>query len=111
MIRIPQPFWPDPDSRFIIPVPELFGLVGSGSETMAGSDMYNLLTTLCEDQASNAIRIPQPIWPDPDSRLIIPVPDPWPEPTCIIYYLPYVKTRQATRFGFRNLLGLVGSGF
>jgi hypothetical protein len=24
-------------------------------------------------------------WSDPDSRFIIPIPDPWPDPTCIIY--------------------------
>jgi hypothetical protein len=46
--------------------PEVFGLVGSGfwinhpdSGFMAGSDVYNLLTTVREDQASNPIRIPQ----------------------------------------------------
>jgi hypothetical protein len=72
-----------------IRIPQLFGLVGSGfwinhpdSGSMAGSDMFILLSTIREDQASNPIRISQILaWSDPDSRFIIPVPDPWLYPT------------------------------
>jgi hypothetical protein len=54
----------DEKARQVMRSGSFLGLVGSGfsinhsgSGSMAGSDMYNLLTTVREDQASNAIRI------------------------------------------------------
>jgi len=102
----------DPDSGSFL-AGSGFWINHPGSGSMAGSDMYNLLNTVRDDQASNDPDSGTFLaWLDPDSRFIIPILDPWPDlTTCIIYCLPYVKTRQAKRSGFRNLFGLVGSGF